>query len=142
MKEPDGKYGKYYIFRKGINGQPPNNLRSYLGSSVWETLGRYDLYYFHCFAKEQPDLNWESPELRQEIYRMINYWLDKGVAGFRIDTIGNMLLLTSIKGRSVMVLIKMRHGKRFTEETETIVEHQCSGIVEKMQALVMRVRHG
>lgn len=90
LENPDGTYGKYYIFRKGSNGQPPDNLRSYFGGSAWEAIGKDDLYYFHCFAKEQPDLNWENKELRQEIYRMINYWLDKGIAGFRIDAIGNI----------------------------------------------------
>lgn len=90
LENPSGKYGNYYIFRKGINGQPPNNLRSYFGGSVWEPVGKDDMYYFHCFAKEQPDLNWENQELRQEIYHMINYWLDKGIAGFRIDAIGNI----------------------------------------------------
>lgn len=90
LENPDGKYGKYYIFRKGSNGGPPDNLRSYFGGSAWEPVGKDDLYYFHCFAKEQPDLNWENQELRQEIYLMINYWLDKGIKGFRIDAIGNI----------------------------------------------------
>lgn len=90
LENPYGAYGDYYIFKKGVNGQPPDNLRAYFGGSVWEPVGKDDLYYFHSFAKGQPDLNWENPRLRQEIYRMINYWLDKGVAGFRIDAIGNI----------------------------------------------------
>lgn len=90
LEDPYGAYGEYYIFKKGVDGQPPDNLRAYFGGSTWEPVGKDDLYYFHSFAKEQPDLNWENPRLRQEIYRMINYWLDKGVAGFRIDAIGNI----------------------------------------------------
>ncbi|MDO5416193.1 MAG: alpha-glucosidase [Lachnospiraceae bacterium] len=90
LKDPEGPYGKYYIFRKGKDGKAPDNLRSYFGGSAWEPVGRGDLYYFHAFAKEQPDLNWENEAVREEISRMVNYWLDKGIGGFRIDAIGNI----------------------------------------------------
>lgn len=91
LKDPFGKYGKYFYIKEGKNGNPPCNWRSYFGGSVWEKLPGYDnLFYLHMFAKEQPDLNWENPELRQEIYRMIRWWLEKGIAGFRLDAIINI----------------------------------------------------
>ncbi len=89
-KDPEGPYGKYYILKRGKDGKAPNNLRSYFGTPAWSLLGNDDWYYFHCFAKEQPDLNWENPETRQEIYKITDYWHKKGVAGFRIDAIGNV----------------------------------------------------
>ncbi|MCI9682169.1 MAG: alpha-glucosidase [Lachnospiraceae bacterium] len=91
LKDPFGPYGEYFYIREGKDGNPPCNWRSYFGGSVWEPLPGYDnLFYLHMFAKEQPDLNWENPALRQEIYKMIRWWLEKGVAGFRIDAIINI----------------------------------------------------
>ena len=90
LADPDGEYADYFYFRKGKNGNPPSNYRSYFGGSCWEPVPGTDKYYFHMFAKEQPDLNWENPKLRQELYNMINWWLEKGLAGFRIDAIINI----------------------------------------------------
>ena len=90
LADPDGPYADYFYFRKGKNGNPPSNYRSYFGGNCWEPVPGSDKYYFHMFAKEQPDLNWENPKLREEIYRMINWWLDKGLAGFRVDAIINI----------------------------------------------------
>ena len=90
LADPDGEYADYFYFRKGKNGNPPSNYRSYFGGSCWEPVPGTDKYYFHMFAKEQPDLNWENPKLRQALYDMINWWLDKGLAGFRIDAIINI----------------------------------------------------
>ncbi len=91
MDDPDGEYGQYFYIREGKDGKVPCNWRSYFGGSVWEPVpGHENKYYLHLFAKEQPDLNWENPKLRREIYKMINWWLDKGLAGFRIDAIINI----------------------------------------------------
>jgi len=90
LADPDGEFADYFYFRKGKNGNPPSNYRSYFGGSCWEKVPGTDKYYFHMFAKEQPDLNWENPKLRQELYNMINWWLEKGLAGFRIDAIINI----------------------------------------------------
>ena len=90
LADPYGEYADYFYFRKGKDGNPPSNYRSYFGGSCWEPVPGTDLYYFHMFAKEQPDLNWENPKLRQELYNMVNWWLDKGLAGFRIDAIINI----------------------------------------------------
>ncbi len=90
LANPEGEYGKYFYFVKGKNGKEPNNWRSYFGGSVWEPVKGTDYYYLHFFAKEQPDLNWTNKELRQKLYDMINWWLEKGLAGFRIDAIMNI----------------------------------------------------
>ncbi len=90
LADPDGEYADYFYFRKGKDGNPPSNYRSYFGGSCWEPVPGTDKYYFHMFAKEQPDLNWENPKLRRELYDMVNWWLEKGLAGFRIDAIINI----------------------------------------------------
>lgn len=90
LADPDGEYADYFYFHKGKNGNPPSNYRSYFGGSCWEPVPGTDKYYFHMFAKEQPDLNWENPKLRQKLYDMINCWLEKGLSGFRIDAIINI----------------------------------------------------
>ena len=90
LKDPEGEYGDYFYFRKGKNGNPPSNYRSYFGGSAWEKVEGTDYYYLHMFAKEQPDLNWNNPKMLNELYTMINWWLEKGVAGFRIDAIINI----------------------------------------------------
>ncbi len=90
LEDPEGEYGDYFYFRKGKDGKAPTNYRSYFGGSVWEQVPGTDQYYLHMFAKEQPDLNWENPVVREKIYEMVNWWLDKGIAGFRIDAIINI----------------------------------------------------
>ena len=90
LKDPEGEYGQYFYFRKGKDGREPSNYRSYFGGNCWEPVKGTDYYYFHMFAKEQPDLNWENPKVRESVYRMVNWWLDKGLAGFRIDAIINI----------------------------------------------------
>ncbi len=91
-EEPDGPYGEFFYIRDYREGDKlPCNWRSYFGGPVWDKLpGHDDKIYLHVFHKKQPDLNWENPKLRQEIYKMINWWLEKGLAGFRIDAIINI----------------------------------------------------
>ena len=96
LKNPESKYRNYYIFKRGENGLPPTNWRSHFGGSAWEKVeGETDengneMYYLHLFTKKQPDLNWENPEVRKELYKMVNYWLEKGIAGFRVDAINSI----------------------------------------------------
>lgn len=89
-EEPEGKYGKYFYLRDKKEGELPTNWRSYFGGPVWEDLPGTDKQYLHVFHKKQPDLNWENPEVREEVYKNINWWLDKGLGGFRIDAIINI----------------------------------------------------
>ena len=86
-KSLDNPYRDYYIWRKGTDGRPPNDLMSNFGGSAWEYSPETEEYYLHFYSKKQPDLNWENPKLRQEIYDMMNWWLDQGIAGFRMDVI-------------------------------------------------------
>ena len=96
LKNPESKYRNYYIFKRGKNGLPPTNWRSHFGGSAWEKVeGEVDengneMYYLHLFTKKQPDLNWENPEVRKELYKIVNYWLEKGIAGFRVDAINSI----------------------------------------------------
>ena len=89
-EDPDGKYGNFFYLRDKKKGELPTNWRSYFGGSVWEDLPGTNKQYLHVFHKKQPDLNWENPELREEVYKNINWWLDKGLGGFRIDAIINI----------------------------------------------------
>ena len=89
-KDPDGKYGRFFYLRDKEDGKLPTNWRSYFGGSVWEDLPGTNKQYLHVFHKKQPDLNWENPELREEVYKNINWWLDRGLGGFRIDAIINI----------------------------------------------------
>lgn len=88
-EDPDGKYGNFFYLRDKKDGRP-TNWRSYFGGTVWEELPGTDKQYLHVFHKKQPDLNWENPELREEVYKNINWWLEKGLGGFRIDAIINI----------------------------------------------------
>ena len=100
LEDPEGEYGKYFYIEEAVDGHEPNNWRSYFGGSVWEPIPGTNKYYLHLFHKKQPDLNWENPKLRAEIYKMINWWLDKGLAGFRIDAIINIKKALPISGRN------------------------------------------
>lgn len=91
LADKQSPYRDYYIFKTPADGQAPNNWRSLFGGSTWtEVPGEPGTYYFHSFAPEQPDLNWENPAMRRDIYDMINWWLEMGVAGFRIDAITHL----------------------------------------------------
>lgn len=85
IKNPGSEYHDFYIFKDGT--EPINNWRSVFGGSVWESVSNQNEMYLHCFGKKQADLNWENPKLRETLYEMINYWLAKGIAGFRVDAI-------------------------------------------------------
>lgn len=84
---PESKYRDYYIWRDPVQGHVPNGLVSDFGGSAWEYDGKSQQYYLHLFSKKQPDLNWENPNMRFDLYQMINFWIDKGVSGFRLDMI-------------------------------------------------------
>jgi glucan 1,6-alpha-glucosidase len=86
-KGKDNEYRDYYIWRDPVNGGVPNGLGSIFSGSAWEFDEASGQYFLHLFSKRQPDLNWENPKVRQEVYDMMNFWLDKGVGGFRMDVI-------------------------------------------------------
>jgi alpha-glucosidase len=80
----------WYIWRDGKDGKEPNNWESIFGGSAWEYEEKTEQYYMHIFSKKQPDLNWENKDVRKELYKMINWWLDKGIDGFRVDAISHI----------------------------------------------------
>ncbi|MGM0837853.1 MAG: glycoside hydrolase family 13 protein [Bacillota bacterium] len=86
-KSKDNPYRDYYIWRPGKGVREPNNWEATFGGSVWEYDETTDEYFLHLFSKKQPDLNWENPKLRQEVYDLMKFWLDKGIDGFRMDVI-------------------------------------------------------
>ncbi len=86
-KSKTNHYRDYYIWKEGKNGQPPNNWGSYFSGSAWQYDETTDMYYLHLFSKKQPDLNWELPKVRDEVYKMMTWWCDKGIDGFRMDVI-------------------------------------------------------
>ncbi|TWD93400.1 oligo-1,6-glucosidase [Neobacillus bataviensis] len=94
-KSKDNPYRDYYIWRPGKDGAEPNNWTSFFSGSAWQYDEATEEYYLHLFSKKQPDLNWENPTLRKEIYDMMKWWLDKGIDGFRMDVIN---LISKVDG--------------------------------------------
>lgn len=87
-KSKDNPYRDYYIWREGKDAQtPPNNWGACFGGSAWQYDGETDMYYLHLFSKKQPDLNWDNPKVREEVFDMMRWWCDKGIDGFRMDVI-------------------------------------------------------
>ena len=86
-KSKDNPYHDYYVWRDGVEGEYPNEMKAAFGGPAWEWVPELNQYYFHQFSVKQPDLNWENPKVRREIYDMILWWMDKGVGGFRLDVI-------------------------------------------------------
>lgn len=86
-KSKDNPYHDYYVWRDGVEGTYPNPLRSTFSGPAWEWMPELEQYYLHQFSVKQPDLNWENQKVREEIYKMIQWWVDRGVGGFRLDVI-------------------------------------------------------
>ena len=140
ISNPKSKYHDYYIFKEGE--EVPNNWRSVFGGSVWEKVKGRDEYYFHAFGKKQPDLNWENEEVRKTLYDMVNYWLEKGIAGFRIDAITFIkkdLTFKSLESDGVDGLVKCTKTSRnqpgieeFLHELkrETFEKYNCVTVAE------------
>ena len=87
VKGKDNPYHDYYVWRDGEEGTYPNDMKAAFGGPAWEWVPELKQYYFHQFSVKQPDLNWENPKVRREIYDMILWWMKKGVGGFRLDVI-------------------------------------------------------
>lgn len=109
----DNPYRDFYIWRKGKNGSPPNNWGSIFGGSAWEYDEKTGEYYLHLFSKKQPDLNWENPRVREEIYKMIKWWLDKGIDGFRIDTANNFSKVPDLPDGKIIKGYKYANGSPY-----------------------------
>ncbi|WP_041138011.1 alpha-glucosidase [Beduini massiliensis] len=142
MTNPHSPYRDYYIFKSAKNGKAPTNWRSVFGGSVWEKVGDTEDYYFHAFSKRQPDLNWENPQMRQDLYKMINWWLEKGIAGFRVDAINFIKkdqryqdgAVDGADGLSACFAFSRNQPgiEKFFEEMkrETFAKHHCMTVAE------------
>ena len=109
----DNPYRDFYIWRRGKNGSPPNNWGSVFGGPAWEYDKTTDEYYLHLFSKKQPDLNWENPRLREEIYKMMKWWLDKGIDGYRIDTVNLFSKVSDLPDGKIIKGYKYGDGSPF-----------------------------
>ena len=96
-KGKDNPYHDYYVWEDGVEGEFPNDMKATFGGPAWEWVPELGQYYFHQFSVKQPDLNWENPKLRQEIYNMICWWMDKGAGGFRLDVIDQIAKVPELK---------------------------------------------
>ncbi|MAT45714.1 MAG: glucohydrolase [Anaerolineaceae bacterium] len=90
VNDPDGPYRDFYVWQKGKQGELPNDWESIFGGPAWELEPNSGEYYYHCFFKEQPDLNWRNPKVKQAMFDVLRFWLDRGVDGFRLDAIGTI----------------------------------------------------
>ncbi|MFU2333259.1 alpha-amylase family glycosyl hydrolase, partial [Enterococcus faecium] len=86
-KNKENPYRDYYIWRDPVNGEEPNGLRSIFSGPAWQLDEQTGQYFLHLYSKRQPDLNWKNKQVRQAIYQMMNFWIDKGIGGFRMDVI-------------------------------------------------------
>ena len=96
-KSKENPYHDYYVWRDGVAGEAPNDMKACFGGSAWEWVPELGQYYFHQFSVKQPDLNWDNPKVRQEIYEMIYWWMEKGVGGFRMDVIDQIAKVPELK---------------------------------------------
>ena len=143
-KSRENPYRDYYIWREPVNGKEPNNWGSCFSGSAWEFDETTQMYYLHLFSKKQPDLNWENPRVRDEVFDMMNWWLDKGVDGFRMDVIsliskepglpdgkpgknGYASFDVSANGPRVHEFLK-EMNRRTLAGRDTITVGECSGV--------------
>lgn len=96
-QDVNSPYHNYYIWKKGKNGGTPNNWTSLFGGSAWQYNKATDEYYYHLYAQQQPDLNWENPQLRHEMHEIIKFWIKKGIDGFRLDAITHLKKLQTFE---------------------------------------------
>ncbi|MST89215.1 alpha-glucosidase [Sharpea azabuensis] len=96
-KSRDNPYHDYYVWRDNEEGELPNDMQSVFGGPAWEYVEEVDQYYFHQFSVKQPDLNWDNDAVRHELYDMINWWIDRGVGGFRLDVIDQIAKVPDLK---------------------------------------------
>jgi oligo-1,6-glucosidase len=112
-KSKDNPYRDYYIWRPGKDGKEPNNWESNFSGSAWEYDETTGEYYLHLFSKKQPDLNWENPKVRREVYDIMKFWLDKGVDGFRMDVINMISKVPELPNGEPKRGKKYASGKRY-----------------------------
>jgi len=112
-KSKDNPYRDFYIWRPGKNGGEPNNWRSFFGGSAWQYDERTGEYYLHLFTKKQPDLNWENPRVREEVFKMMDWWLQKGIDGFRMDVINMISKVPGLPDAPVVTADRYQFGGQY-----------------------------
>jgi oligo-1,6-glucosidase len=112
-KSKDNPYRDFYIWRPGKNGAEPNNWRSFFGGSAWQYDERTGEYYLHLFTKKQPDLNWENPKVRDEVFKMMDWWLQKGIDGFRMDVINMISKVPGLPDAAVVTADRYQFGGQY-----------------------------
>ncbi len=121
-KSKANPYRDYYIWRPGVDGREPNNWRSHFSGSAWQYDPATDEYYLHLFSKKQPDLNWENPKVRQEVYSMMHWWLKKGVDGFRMDVINMLSKVPGLPDGPKLTDDRYQSGRRYYENGPRLLE--------------------
>lgn len=114
-KSQDNPYADYYIWRDPVDGHEPNNWGASFNGSAWTYVPERGQYYLHLFALEQPDLNWENPEVRQQVYKIMRFWLDKGIDGFRMDVINKISKVPGLPDGPITEGEIYEDGSRFTD---------------------------
>ena len=134
-KGRDNPYHDYYIWRDGDGTCPPNEMRATFGGPAWTYVPELQQYYFHQFAPQQPDLNWENPKVRQEIYDIMRYWAEKGIEGFRLDVVDQIgkdpELQVTGNGPRLHEYLREMSEKAFLEEGLVVVGEAWGADVER-----------
>ena len=142
LKSRDNPYHDYYVWRDGIPDAPPNDMCACFGGSMWTYVPHLGQYYFHQFAVEQPDLNWENPALRRELYDMIRFWVDKGVGGFRLDVIDQIAKVPeekiTVNGPRLHEFLRELSKEAFCEEGLVTVGEAWGANVERAKLFSSR----
>ena len=112
-KSKDNPFRDFYIWRPAKNGNEPNNWRSFFGGSAWQYDEGTGEYYLHLFTKKQPDLNWENPRVREEVYKMMDWWLQKGIDGFRMDVINMISKVPGLPDTPVVTKDRYQFGGQY-----------------------------
>lgn len=112
-KSKDNPYRDFYVWRPAKDGHEPNNWRSFFGGSVWQYDEQTDEYYLHLFSKKQPDLNWENPNVREHVYAMMDWWLQKGIDGFRMDVINMISKVPGLPDAPLMNNDRYQFGSQY-----------------------------
>jgi oligo-1,6-glucosidase len=114
-KSKDNPYRDYYIWRPGKEDREPNNWESFFSGSAWQYDAATDEYYLHLFSKKQPDLNWENPKVREEVFAMMEWWLKKGIDGFRMDVINMISKVPGLPDAPVLTDSRYQFGGQYPE---------------------------
>lgn len=136
-KSRSNPFHDYYVWRDGDGTTPPNDMRACFGGSAWTYVPELGQYYFHQFAVQQPDLNWDNSELRQELYNMIRFWVDKGIEGFRLDVIDQIAKVPdqhiTANGPRLEEFLRELSSNAFCEEGIVTVGEAWGANVERAQ---------